>query len=207
MKKRFWVYTTILALILTFSVLFVSVYAALSQNISIKNTISFAGTNDILGFSVRAKITGTKDDSEDRLKDSWDYDYKDMDSPNTHDWNIGNIEFASEGKTVDQINITYTFVVTNKSSCPMLVEFDGPNKHLENGDEGEIVEGLIGTHYVSSTNKDGVEKIAETKNQRIILDLEDIATLKFILTLKRIDDYTCNESIDFKILFSAVTNS
>ena len=207
MKKRFWVYTTILALILTFSVLFVSVYAALSQNISIKNTISFAGTDEILRFSVNANITGTKDDSEDRLKDTWDYDYTKIDSSNTHDWNIGNIEFASEGKTIDQINITYTFVITNKSSCQMLVEFDGPNKHLENGDDGEIVEGLIGTHYVSSNNKDGVEKIAQTKGKQIQLDLNDIATLKFVLTLKRIDDYTCNESIDFKILCSPASNS
>ena len=53
----------------------------------------------------------------------------------------------------------------------------------------------------------GIEKKAETKGKYIELDLNDVATLKFVLTLKRIDDYTCNESIDFKILFSAVTNS
>lgn len=205
MKKRFWVYTTILALILTFSVLFVSVYAALSQNISIKNTISFAGTDEVVKFSVDAKVTGTKND--EILKTSWKYDYDDLDCPNTFDWDIGNIEFASEGKTIDQINITYTFVVTNQSSCPILAEFDGPNKHYEGGDEGEIIEGLIGTHYVSLTDSRGIEKKAETKGKYIELDLNDVATLKFVLTLKRIDDYTCNESIDFKILFSAVTNS
>mgnify|MGYP004641169045 FL=1 len=205
MKKRFWVYTTILALILTFSVLFVSVYAALSQNISIKNTISFAGTDEVVKFSVDAKVTGTKTD--EILKTSWKYDYDDLDCPNTFDWDIGNIEFASEGKTIDQINITYTFVVTNQSSCPILAEFDGPNKHYEGGDEGEIIEGLIGTHYVSLTDSRGVEKKAETKGKYIELDLNDVATLKFVLTLKRIDDYSCNESIDFKILFSAATNS
>ncbi|MCI7003508.1 MAG: hypothetical protein MR904_04105 [Clostridia bacterium] len=205
MKKRFWVYTTILALILTFSVLFVSVYAALSQNISIKNTISFAGTDEVVKFSVDAKVTGTKND--EILKTSWKYDYDDLDCPNTFDWDIGNIEFASEGKTIDQINITYTFVVTNQSSCPILAEFDGPNKHYEGGDEGEIIEGLIGTHYVSLTDSRGVEKKAETKGKYIELDLNDVATLKFVLTLKRIDNYSCNENIDFKILFSAVTNS
>ena len=118
MKKRFWVYTTILALILTFSVLFVSVYAALSQKISIKNTISFAGTDEVVKFSVDAKVTGTKND--EILKTSWRYDDDVYDCPNTFDWDIGNIEFASEGKTIDQINITYTFVVYSLKSVLLI---------------------------------------------------------------------------------------
>lgn len=203
MKKRFWVYTTILALLLSFSVLFVSVYAALSQNVSIKNNISFAGTDQEIKFSLTALITGTKQDGADALKTSWEYDMNDMDQQDTYDWAVGNIEFDNEGKTIDEIKIVYCFNIKNASSCPLLVEFDGPNKKFEGGVEGEIIDGLVGTHYISLLDSEGNVVISEKKGTQIQMDMNQSAVLKFVLTVTRIQDFACNESIDFKLVFSA----
>lgn len=204
MKKRFWIGATVLSILLTFSILFASVYAALSQNIGIKNTISFAGVDEILKFTVDGQITGTKNDSEENHQVHWEYDYE-LFTPSNFDWQVGNLEFENEGKTVDQVHITYTFVIKNQSSCAIIAEFEGPNKHLADGEEGEIVAGLIGTHYVSLKDKDNNEKTPERKGKSIKLGLNETATLKFKLTIKQMEDYTCNEEIDFAINFLTVS--
>ena len=132
MKKRFWVYTTILALILTFSVLFVSVYAALSQNISIKNTISFAGTDEVVKFSVDAKVTGTKND--EILKTSWKYDYDDLDCPNTFDWDnaIANLDKMIENEATLH-NLMFTLLGIDNPNEEDTVEYiDNSIRELEN---------------------------------------------------------------------------
>lgn len=205
MKKRFWIYTTILALILSFSVLFVSVYAALSQNISIKNNISFAGKDEEIKFSLDGLITGTKQDGADALKTHWDYEYE-KDGLMDNDWAVGNIEFDNEGKTLDQIKITYKFIIKNESSCPLLVEIDGPDKKFEGGVEGEIIEGLVGTHYVSLLDGSGNELTPDKKDIQIQIPQNQSAVLKFVLTVKKLEDFTCNESIDFRLVFSAGTS-
>lgn len=183
MKKKFLIGATILAMVLSFTVLGISVYAVVNQSVAVKNTISFAGKTNNLHFIIDGRITGTKNDSDPKLGTRWEYDYETMGLVG-HEWNVGSIEFASEGLTVEEINITYTFQIQNLSSYPMEAKFNGP---------GELVAGLNKNYYVY---KLGME---QTEASQIQINRNETATMVLKLTLDNIKDFSCNENINFAI--------
>lgn len=183
MKKKFLISATILAIILSFTILGVSVYAVINQSIAVKNTISFAGKTNNLHFIIDGRITGTKDDSNPKLGTRWEYDYETMGIVG-HEWNVGSIEFASEGLTVEQINITYTFQIENLSSYPMIAAFNGP---------GDLVAGLNKNFYI---NKPGM---AQTEASQIQINRNETGTLILKLTIDSLENFSCNENINFAI--------
>lgn len=193
MKKRFLISTTILALILSLSILFVSVYAAVNQSISVNNVISFKGNTRNLKFEIDGVVTGTTNDEASILQKHWEYDY-DKQGITNEQWNVGNITFATEGKTIDQINITYSFTIKNLSKeDKIIVCFDGP---------GELIAGLNKNYYKADLI-DGVETtpVSINNNENVTIDGENSVVLKLILTLERIEDFNCNEEINFSLNF------
>lgn len=183
MRKKFLIGATILAIVLSFTVLGISVYAVVNQSVAVKNTISFAGKTNNLHFIIDGRITGTKNDSDPKLGTRWEYDYETMGLVG-HEWNVGSIEFASEGLTVQEINITYTFQIENLSSYPMIAAFNGP---------GDLVDGLNKNYYVY---KLGME---QTEASQIQINRNETATMVLKLTLDNIKDFSCNENINFAI--------
>lgn len=188
MKKRFFVCATIIALLLSFTVLAVSVYAAVNQNIFVNNTISFAGKTNNLKFLISGQVTGTTNDSSSDHTMEWDYDYETMGIVG-YEWNLGELQFDAEGKTVEQINITYTFTITNNSSYSMTAEFSGPEINNQ---------GLIKKYLVSK------EDYAETEASKIQINRNQTAVLKLVLSLDHLEDFTCNEQVNFSILINAL---
>ena len=98
MKKRFFVCATIMALLLSFTVLAVSVYAAVNQNIFVNNTISFAGKTNNLSFLISGQVTGTTNDSSSDHTMEWDYDYEKMGIVG-YEWNLGELHYEILGKS------------------------------------------------------------------------------------------------------------
>ena len=183
MKKRFLIGATILAIILSFAILGVSIYAVVNQSIAVKNTISFAGKTNNLNFIIDGRITGTKNDLDPKLGTRWEYDYETM-GLSGYEWNVGNIEFASEGLSVDEINITYTFQIQNLSSYPMLAAFNGP---------GELVDGLNKNFYVAKAG------VPQSEGTQIQINRNEKGTLILKLTIESKQDFNCNQSVDFAI--------
>lgn len=189
MKKRFFICATIMALLLSFTVFAVSVYAAVNQNISVRNTISFAGKTNNLKFTIAGQVTGTTNDSSsDHTMAPWEYDYETMGIVG-HEWNLGELQFDAEGKTVDQINITYTFTITNQSSYSMTAEFNGP----------EINNVGLKKKYLVSKND-----YAETEASQIQINRNQTAVLKLVLYLDHLEDFSCNEQVNFSIVINAL---
>ena len=188
MKKRFFVCATIMALLLSFTVLAVSVYAAVNQNIFVNNTISFAGKTNNLKFLISGQVTGTTNDSSSDHTMEWDYDYEKMGIVG-YEWNLGELQFDAEGKTVEQINITYTFTITNNSSYSMTAEFSGPEINNQ---------GLKKKYLVSK------EGYAETEASQIQINRNQTAVLKLVLSLDHLEGFSCNEQVNFSILINAL---
>lgn len=198
MKKRFVIGTTIIAIVLSFGLLFYSVYAALSQSFSINNQIHFAGSQNIK-FVLNGQVTGTTNDMDSRLKlsvndeEGWLYDYDDPDHDDPIlDWTLPDITIKSEGLTLDQIHLTYTFTIENQGDCDITAAFDGP---------GDLATGLIKNTYVQVG--DGAETIGSSVQ---IPPLGTIATLKLKLTLASLEGFSGQELINFSILINAVND-
>lgn len=197
MKKRFLVGTTILAIVLSFGLLFYGVYAALTQSFSINNKIYFAGSTNI-SFELRGQLTGTTNDLDDRLKlkndatgeDFWLYDYDDetRDNPN-FEWELPDVTMKSEELTLDQINLTYTFTIANRSECAISAVFDGP---------GALASGLIASKYVQVG--DGVETVGDS----VQIPQATTATLRLKLTLASLEGFSGQELVNFSIIINAV---
>lgn len=116
MKKRLVIYTSIMAFALSICLFVFSVFAV-GHDFSINNKIVFEGTSEYLVFDVNAEVTGTTKDGSDALKTEWKYDKGSEEySESSFEWNIPEVlTFDTEGKSFDDICITYSFVVTNKS--------------------------------------------------------------------------------------------
>ena len=119
MKSKLIFITSVMALVLTFGLLSISVFAAVSQNFGVNNRIVFVG-NSLLSFDIDAEITGTKKDGDDSLKYNWSYS-NENDMPNSDTWSLAeDLTFDEEGKeinptAVNRVSITYTFTVENLS--------------------------------------------------------------------------------------------
>ena len=197
MKKHFLVGTTIIAVILSFGLLFYSVYAAITQSFSINNKIHFAGSQNIK-FVLYGQVTGTTNDFDDRLRlknnatgeNFWlyDFDSPDRDYP-SFEWNLPDITMKSEGLEIDQINLTYTFTIQNQSECEISATFDGP---------GDLASGLIKNTYVKVG--DGAEALGAS----VQIPLATTATMKLRLTLESLEGFSGQELINFSILINAV---
>lgn len=184
MKKRYLISATVLALILSLSVFFVSVYAAVSQTISVTNQISFAGNPNAKHFTISGKVAGTINDSDDKLEMNWEYDYENQIGLNGGSWELGDLQFDSSSRNLDIIGITYTFKITNQSDKKIKAEFVGPE---------ELPSGLNKTYYA---NKDGAN--AESKSSINILGYE-VAYLQLKLTISDLD-YNCKQvPVNFSI--------
>lgn len=111
MKKKYIVFTTLFALIVTFGLLTASVFAALRVNFGINNTISFVGGNANIAFSIDGKIYGTSlGDGENAPTIKRSYDYNKATTSELEPWNLGPLEFESESENV---RILYEFIITN----------------------------------------------------------------------------------------------
>ena len=116
MKKRLFFGTSIIAIIISVSILIFSVYAVVSQEFLISNIISFTGGEANVKFSLDAQILGaTKKD----LHDEWDYEYENIidEKDHTKNWGVGDIQFDSSDP--QNMHITYIFSFVNTSD-----EFD-----------------------------------------------------------------------------------
>lgn len=195
MKKHFLIGTTIVAIILSFGLLFYSVYAALTQSFSINNKIHFAGSQDIK-FLLKGQVTGTVNDFDDRLKlmvdgeEGWFYNYDDPEHDDSNlDWTLPDIVMKSEGLKLEEIHLTYTFTIHNQSECEITASFDGP---------GDLATGLIKTTYVQ------IGEDAETIGSSVQIPLATIATLKLKLTLASLEGFSGQELINFSININAI---
>ena len=197
MKKRFLVGATVLALILSVSLLLFSVYAAVNQTLSVRNTISFAGGAEGLKFTIDGRVTGARragsNESEDDISTFWEYDYDRDGILPPHEWEIGDIVFDSDDKELEDIHITYTFVINNLSSYTYInARIEGPEN---------IEEGLIKTTYAyeqDSSVQEGTQlNISRTKP----------GILQLKLTLEQIEDYSCKAEIKFNIILSIPNQS
>ena len=195
MKKHFLIGTTIVAIVLSFGLLFYSVYAALTQSFSINNKIHFAGSQNIK-FILNGNVTGTTNDLDDRLKlmvdgqEGWHYDYETQGPEGSSlEWTLPDITIKSEDLTLEQIHLTYTFTIQNQSECEITAAFDGP---------GDLASGLIKTTYVQVGNG------AETVGSSVQVPLSTTATLKLKLTLESLEGFSGQELINFSILINAV---
>lgn len=195
MKKHLLIGTTIVALVLSFGLLFFGVYAALTQGFSINNKIHFAGGQNVK-FLLKGQITGTVNDYDDQLKfngdEGWQYDYDDPehDTPNVT-WNIPDLMMKSEGLEKDDIHLTYTFTIQNQGECAIVASFDGP---------GDLANGLIKNTYVQT----GAAQ--ETAGTSVQIGLASTATLKLKLTVEDINGFAGKELIAFSIIINAVTD-
>lgn len=195
MKKHFLVGTTIAAVILSFGLLFYSVYAALTQSFSINNKIHFAGSPDIK-FILNGQVTGTTNDLDDRLKlmvdgeEGWHYDYETQSAEMSNlEWTLPDITIKSEDMQLEDIHLTYTFTIQNQSGCEITAAFDGP---------GDLASGLIKTTYVQLGTG------AETIGSSVQIPLATTAVLKLKLTLESLEGFSGQELINFSILINAV---
>lgn len=197
MKKHFLIGTTVVAIMLSFGLLFYSVYAAITQSFSINNKIHFAGSQNIR-FLLNGQITGTTNDLDDRLKlknpetneDFWLYDYDDpaRDKSNL-EWTLPDLIMKSEGLTLEEIHLTYTFTIQNQSECAISASFDGP---------GDLATGLIKNTYVKVGN--GAEVLGSSAQ----IPLATTAILKLKLTLESMDGFSGSELINFSINIGAI---
>ncbi len=187
MKKRFLIGGTVVALLLSISLLLFSVYAAVTQNISVRNRIMFSGsTAEGFKFTLEGKVTGTTNDLDPKLRTTWDFDYE-TSSSDPAPWNIDEIVFDSEGKTIQEINITYTFTIENKctgSNNTIRAQIIGPD---------QIDAGLIKTTY-------GYLQFGEqSEGTEVIIPKNQVGILQLKLTLAQLEDYSCNAPINFSI--------
>ena len=195
MKKHFLIGTTVVAIMLSFGLLFYSVYAAITQSFSINNKIHFAGSQNIR-FLLNGQITGTTNDIDDRLKlvvdgqEGWLYDYDDPDHDKSNlEWTLPDLVMKSEGLTLEEIHLTYTFTIQNQSECAISASFDGP---------GDLATGLIKNTYVKVGN--GAEVLGSSAQ----IPLATTAILKLKLTLASMDGFSGSELINFSINIGAI---
>lgn len=195
MKKHFLIGTTVVAIMLSFGLLFYSVYAAITQSFSINNKIHFAGSQNIR-FLLNGQITGTTNDLDDRLKlvvdgqEGWLYDYDDPDHDESNlEWTLPDLVMKSEGLTLEEIHLTYTFTIQNQSECAISASFDGP---------GDLATGLIKNTYVKVGN--GAEVLGSSAQ----IPLATTAILKLKLTLESMDGFSGSELINFSINIGAI---
>ena len=195
MKKHFLIGTTVVAIMLSFGLLFYSVYAAITQSFSINNKIHFAGSQNIR-FLLNGQITGTTNDLDDRLKlvvdgqEGWLYDYDDPDHDESNlEWTLPDLVMKSEGLTLEEIHLTYTFTIQNQSECAISASFEGP---------GDLATGLIKNTYVKVGN--GAEVLGSSAQ----IPLATTAILKLKLTLESMDGFSGSELINFSINIGAI---
>jgi len=182
MKKHFLIGTTIIAMVLSFGLLFYSIYAAVTPGFLVKNTISFAGSQNIK-FNIAGAITGTNDPTNPDLTHVWEYDYEQ--SPEVENsWVVGNLVFDSEQKDIEDIHITYTFNITNECETEITAAFVGP--------EG-IVAPLVATQYVQ------VGTGSLNQGSQIDIPAYGTAVLILKLTLSEIENIHINQNVDFQI--------
>ena len=195
MKKHFLIGTTVVAIMLSFGLLFYSVYAAITQSFSINNKIHFAGSQNIR-FLLNGQITGTTNDIDDRLKlvvdgqEGWLYDYDDPDHDESNlEWTLPDLVMKSEGLTLEEIHLTYTFTIQNQSECAISASFEGP---------GDLATGLIKNTYVKVGN--GAEVLGSSAQ----IPLATTAILKLKLTLASLEGFSGSELINFSINIGAM---
>ena len=116
MKKRVLIGSTIIALVLSVSLLTVSVLAAMGQVFGVNNKIVFLGVEQYVHCIINAEITGTTRDGAPELEYTWEYNYADSekDAPRC-DWGIGELVFNQKGVAPGEERISYTFTVQNLS--------------------------------------------------------------------------------------------
>ena len=112
MKKKYFIFTTLFALVITLGLFTASVIAAVRVNFGISNTITFIGANKNMAFEIDAKIYGTTLKGQNMPTYHYSYDYN-TSQPSTDDttWNVGNIEF--DAQDINNIKISFEFVITN----------------------------------------------------------------------------------------------
>ena len=197
MKKHLLIGTTVVAMILSLGLLFFSVYAAVSQSFSINNRIHFTGSQNVK-FVLRGQITGTTDDSNPALtfknpttnEDFWLYD-KDDDNHNSTSasWEIPDLTIKSEGLSLEQVHLTYTFTIQNQGEAAIIASIDGP---------GDLASGLIKNTYVQTSAS------AEVAGTSVQIPIASTATIKIKLTLESLDGFSGQEYIAFSILINEV---
>ena len=175
MKKRFIIVATLLSLILTFSVLFISVYAAVNQTISITNQISFVGNKEAKKFTINAIITGTTKEQAPTFL--WEYDYENQKGLDGGNREVGDLEFDNRNKSLDQIHITYTFTIKNENNKRLIASFVGP---------GNLIEGLNQKTYAYKENS------IETESTSVVFEENETAILKLKLTVSSLD-FSCDK--------------
>lgn len=120
MKKKMVIGASLVALILSVSLFAISVLAAVAQSFGINNKIEFDGIDDAIAFDMDAVITGTIDDGDERLSNTWHYNAE-LSNDTSLGWDIkGDLVFDEKDKTLEvgasnRVAINYSFTVTNNS--------------------------------------------------------------------------------------------
>ncbi len=116
MKKRIAIFGTLIGLVLAMGIFVVGVVAAMSHEFGINNSIHFLGKGEYVKFDLTGVITGTRHDGADYLSTNWSYDWSDVNSKNSNEWNISEpLEFKENEGAQTKYSITYTFTITNNS--------------------------------------------------------------------------------------------
>lgn len=187
MKKRFLIGTSIMAIVLSLGLLFYGVYSVFMPGFLVNNTISFEGSKNVK-FSIYGEITGTKDRYSPNLKHLWEYDYENS-ATNEDYWDVGSIEFDSEYKSIEDIHITYTFLITNLSESVINAEFSGPD-------------GVTEPLKVTQSVKEGEGAFKEGSSVNVAA--YGTATMTLKLTLTQIEDIHVNQLVSFSINLTAI---
>ncbi len=184
MKKRYLIGATVIALILSISAFFVSVYAAVKQTISVSNQITFAGNQNAKSFLVKGQISGTINDSNPNLRMEWEYDYENQIGLDGFNWNLGDLQFDSSSGNLNEIGITYTFTISNQNDKTIMAEFVGPN---------DLPSGLNKTFYAYNQESSPVE------GSNITFGSYETVVLELKLTISDLDYYCKQAPVNFSI--------
>lgn len=170
MKKKYIIFTTLVALFVTFGLLTASVFAALKINFGINNTITFYGGSQNIKFSIDAEIFGTVVlEGEENPKTYREYDYNTATSSLLEQWVIGSLELDPNA---EEVGILYQFEISNTGASkdldilayiePINID-DGEGKDLTyeiTGKQSEPIKIVTGTKGIVSlklipTNENG----------------------------------------------------
>jgi len=113
MKKTLIICSTIISIVLVFTLLGTSVFAAINKSFGTNNVIRFVGSGQSMHFVLNGEITGTSIDGDPRLSKVWEYDVDDKNKSSDGEWVIEPSLTFTMDDDYEILPIKYNFAIHN----------------------------------------------------------------------------------------------